>query len=156
MTRQVSETLFENGNEHWIESEPLEKYLKKRKDVKFKGTSTANWRGYIGTWEIVDNKLYLIRLRNSRGDELGTEYLFPGQTRVFAEWFSGDIDIPDGERFRYYNMRYSAFYERNILLRFSKGVFIEKKIVDNREKFEIYRIAVEKRMRESEEREEDE
>jgi hypothetical protein len=58
--------------------------------------------------------------------------LFPGQTKVFADWFTGDIRIPQGE------ILFSIFYAKDIyeedhILSFKDGYLVDAKIVDNYE-----------------------
>jgi hypothetical protein len=62
MTAQVREKLIYNGDTHWMASEPLSSYLKTKPDIKFVICTTACWRGYFGTWEIIDDELYLVEL----------------------------------------------------------------------------------------------
>lgn len=58
---------------------PLDPYLEKH-NLKFQATSTANWRGYVGYWEIIDNKMHLVRISR-------TEFLGGNQARTI------DIDL---------------------------------------------------------------
>ena len=55
----------------------------------FESNSSALWRGYIGSWEINERRLYLVELEGVLEDgtdvTLGT--LFPDfPERVFAHW----------------------------------------------------------------------
>ncbi len=53
----------------------------------FQSNCTALWRGYVGIWEIVNDRLYLIELNGTlqRGERSTLETLFPGfPDRVFA------------------------------------------------------------------------
>ncbi len=43
--------------------------------------STACWRGYIGTWEITKNRLFLVKIEGI--------YEIIGNEPIFADWFSG-------------------------------------------------------------------
>jgi len=63
MTAQVREKLIYNGDTHWMASEPLSDYLKTRPEIRFAIASTACWRGYFGTWEIIDDQLYVVELK---------------------------------------------------------------------------------------------
>ena len=106
MTAQVGETIIYKGERTSMATEPLEEYLKTREDISFESYTTACWRGYFGTWEIKQNKLYLIKLRafvkmNEKVKEVGLDHLFPEQNEVFASWFSGEIRLPQGEMLNY-------------------------------------------------------
>ncbi|NMC58098.1 MAG: hypothetical protein GYA51_01685, partial [Candidatus Methanofastidiosa archaeon] len=135
MTAQVGEKLFFKGNEYYMASEPLNQYLRNLKPKPiFLPPSTACWRGYYGTWEIRTNQLYLISLIAYTGDhkKVGLEFLFPGETSVFAEWFSGALRIPQGKILRYIHFGYESVYERDLFLNFEKGCLLNDKIIENR------------------------
>lgn len=67
MTAQCRERLIYNGEEYYLATEPLASYLIKH-DIRFIAPHTACWRGYIGSWLIEDNKLYLVDLNAYFGD----------------------------------------------------------------------------------------
>ena len=60
MTAQIGEKLFYHGKEYRMASEPpvLSPALKNY-GIDFIGNCTACWRGYLGKWEIKDDKLFL-------------------------------------------------------------------------------------------------
>lgn len=132
MTAQIGEKLIYNGVETWMAAEPLNQYLKNRKDLKFEEMMSACWRGYFGEWEIIDDKLYLIGFdAYVEGKKVDLNFLFPGQDRVFADWFTGQIRIPYGELMEYVHMDYCSIYEKDIILTVVEGVVTEKIIIDN-------------------------
>ena len=47
--------------------------------------SSACWRGYIGSWEIKDGRLYLLKLER--------DYELEGNEPLFAEWVSEELHI---------------------------------------------------------------
>ncbi len=59
MTAQIGETIVYKGENLWTYYEPLKPYLEKNIAIKFDLNTTANWKGYQGEWQIVDNKLFL-------------------------------------------------------------------------------------------------
>ena len=129
MTAQIGETLTYNGcTYHMRNSEPLEAYLEKH-NIVFDAPTSACWRGYVGKWLLENDQLYLIGLNaNLRTSEenIGMDYLFPGQRKVFAEWFSGELCLGYGE---YLFRRY--VYEKEIYLKFVNGKFVSRRGVDN-------------------------
>lgn len=144
MTVQVKERIYYKGELRYTNDYPLDEYIKLfMLEMKSKSItdihkpvliykSTACWRGYEGTWEIRDNKLYLIDLNDypKSSRPFGMDALFPNQTEVFADWFTGEIRIPHGE------ILISIFYgpdthEENHILKFQDGYLIDSKIVDN-------------------------
>ena len=137
MTAQVSETLWYEGKEHAMCSEPLSDYFDlSGKRPKFAEMDTSCWRGYVGEWEIRDERLYLIGLeaRLVNGEEAKLESIFPGfPDRVFAHWYSGTIRIPEGKLLDYVHMGYESVFERDVFMTFEKGVLVDKRIRVNAE-----------------------
>jgi hypothetical protein len=136
----MDEIIFENEC-YSLAGEPLAPYLKE-KGIEFKPSSTDCWRGYLSSWEVKDNKLYLTELRYpswftivngqiefSGKSELNLQTLFPDQKEVFASWFTGRFRICGGEPLHYVHMGYETEYEYEKWLRFDKGIFIQKSIV---------------------------
>jgi hypothetical protein len=140
MTAQEREILHYNGETYWLSTEPLESLLEIMGDEKlaFVSTSTACWRGYVGTWEIENDKLFLIDLKGQTKDiEVVTlDLIFPNQKKVFAEWFSGGIKIPQGKMLHYEHMGYMSIYEKDLFLEFKKVVLIGNREVDNTKTFD--------------------
>ena len=81
-------------------------------------TRTDCWRGYVGHWAIEDDKLYLIEL--DRFEEFSIQELdrfedvpirnilndlFPGQQKVFAEWYSGSIHTTLDDMYMYFDFK---------------------------------------------------
>jgi hypothetical protein len=99
--------------------------------------STANWRGYVGTWEIQEDRLYLISLNGTA--ELDGKYkdvtlkdLFPDfPSGVFAHWYSGTLRCPRGGRLKYVHMGYGSSYEEDLMIELKKGVVVKSWIVNN-------------------------
>jgi hypothetical protein len=133
MTAQAYEKLIYRNEEHKIATEPLEKYLSSNDKPKFSYKSTDCWRGYVGTWEIKSNKLYLIDLVGfTENEDVGMDYLFKNQTKVFADWYSGELKVPQGEMIKYSHRGHFSIYEKDIIFNFNQGNLIDQKIVDNR------------------------
>lgn len=127
MTEQIREKLIYDGVKYWIESEPLEHYFWEEDVVRpiFSFQSMALWRGYVGTWEILNANLYLIGIagRFDDGQEVTLESIFPayGQ-RVFASWFSGTITIPEEGCRQYIDFGDDVTDAINQVLEFKNGV----------------------------------
>ena len=139
MTAQFREKLTYNGKEYGLATEPLEPYLDEH-GFKFYAWCTACWRGYKGSWIIENDKLYLVGFHGwvleSSGENCGSScvdmnYLFPGQEKVFAEWFSGELRIPHGEMLQYYHMGYASVYEKELYLEFKNGCLVGQREIVN-------------------------
>jgi hypothetical protein len=105
--------LFEPGPDEVVR-EPVEDFL----------YSTACWRGYQGTWEIKDGRFYLVALR-------GRFQLRRGEP-ILADWFSGVLRVPRGERLLYVHMGFGSVYEQEVHIKIENGRVMTTKVIDNR------------------------
>ena len=140
MTAQFSELLMLEGKQHSLCSYPLASYFALGgESVAFRASSTALSRGYIGTWEILDQgpdqgqsqRLYLIRLQGWLQDEspVSLETVFPGYPqRVFAHWFSGTLRLPQGQLLHYVHGGFGSCYEQDLLIDVTRGVVTAKRV----------------------------
>lgn len=135
MTIQCKEHLVYKGKDFWLDTEPLEPYLKE-KQISFNAPNSACWRGYVGDWLIENKRFYLVELcafvskhnPNNRfhSEKVGLDYLFPGQDKVFANWFSGILRIPHGELLHYVRS-YPPLHEKEILIKIRQGVVVKSR-----------------------------
>lgn len=92
MSEQMREELQWEGKRFLIDQEPLESFFQLQGGrPELEPAGSCLWRGYLGEWEIVQEKLYLSRLGGALdGDPVSLATVFPGAPeRVFAFWFSG-------------------------------------------------------------------
>lgn len=139
MTIQAGDILSYSGEKTTIATEPLKSYLETRSDVGFIYKSTALVRGYIGTWEIKSKKLYLVSLVGfiDNNEKVDLNYLFPNKTEVFADWFSGDIRIPEGELLEKINLGYTSVFEKDRILTIKEGILISETVKNNTKSINI-------------------
>lgn len=141
MTEQLTETLFYKGIKHLLLCEPLAQFLKEhRRHMRFHMPGTTCSRGYRGTWEVVDGKLYLTKLEGQvdirKTVETGPvlldathEDVFPDSTGpVFAEWFSGELLCVFGEVQRDTRDGYGAVSRHERLLEVRNGVVVGESV----------------------------
>ena len=137
MTAQIRDKILYKGRQYYLATEPLRPYLQAM-DINYPGTSTGNYRGYIATWEVRDEKLYFIEMMipgfTKEMDREGD--LFPGEEKTFAEWYTGKLRIPHGELLEYVHNAYGSIYEKELFLRFLNGKLIGESDKDNRPEFE--------------------
>lgn len=135
MTAQVSEKLLINGQKLRMCACPLDGFLATNsKRWSFAANCTACWRGYVGTWEIVDQRLYLKAVQGelTNGQEASLETLFPGYPDgAFAHWFSGTIRCTQGKMLNYVHGGFASKYERDLFMEFKKGVLVSEHTVVN-------------------------
>lgn len=135
MTAQFKEALIYNNKELRMCALPFSKYLLLAGiDNPFKSQFSSLWRGYTGTWEILDGRLYLIKLYGHLhdGTEGNLETFFPGfPDRVFAHWYSGTLRIPQGKIIKYVHMGFGSIHESDLFLEIQKGILKQEYIVNN-------------------------
>ena len=135
-TAQLPDILIYRGETFSLFTNPLESYFNedhpKPREILAPGC-TASWRGYVATWEIKENHLYLVKLtRGCSKTEIPLEKLFPGRKGpIQALWYDGTLRVPQGKRLMYVHMGYGSVYERDIWLTIEKGRLIEETVTDN-------------------------
>jgi hypothetical protein len=133
MTAQVSEQLTYKGESLSLCSEPLTPFLANI-NLEFQSSSTACWRGYVGSWAIENNHLYLKRISGhlKNGERANLETIFPGfPDGVFAHWFSGELRCPKGGLLKYVHGGYASQYEEDVFIMIEKGIVISERIIKN-------------------------
>ncbi len=82
-------------------------------DLRFQSRSTANWRGYISTWEFRDDILYLADIQGWRDrSTVGMREVFPGhEAGIRADWVSGRLRVPRGKCADYVHAGWGSTYE---------------------------------------------
>jgi hypothetical protein len=131
-TTQFSDILYLDGQEHSLESLPLEQYYGPGNPrPKFRAPNTATWRGYIATWEIDRGVLHLKAIRAwTEQREVGMKDLFPGQKGpVAATWFTGKLRVPQGKILKP-AVPY-PIYEKYLMITVEKGRVVSQEIIDN-------------------------
>jgi hypothetical protein len=139
MTAQIHETLYLDGEETSMvtcpdvpDRHPRVVFLSREQALEKGGRdvsyifSTACWRRYRGTWKIEDGKFWLVALAGS--------FELTGEGPLLADWFSGVLNIPRGERIRYVHMGFESLYEENLLLTIEEGVVVSSRVIDNRDR----------------------
>ena len=146
-TGQQPDVIIYNGKTYALFANPLEEFYKDQKSrplfrVKPHVVSTGNWRGYVATWAIENGFLYLVKVdawicsdwdaRSCRKVKLrglfGSRYR-DGQVK--ANWFSGDLRLPEGKLLQYVHMGYGSVYERELTLSVESGRVMKESVLDN-------------------------
>ena len=143
MAAQLPDKIVIDGKEMDLYSNPLEEYwITKEKRRPMFCTTMECRRGYIATWMLIDNQLYLkdvsgaIRRRNFiLGDKIVNctlEKLFskPGKLGVKADWFSGKLRIPDGSMTMFEDNEYDSRFEKEIILSIDHGNIVKRVTLD--------------------------
>ena len=126
MTAQVPEQLQYEGRTLALCTEPLASYLATLSPAPaFRCSMTALTRAYQGTWAIDNGRLYLVELHGMLQDETHGDLMtvFPDATgNVFADWYTGTLRCPLGERLKYVHMDFRSIHEEDLLIDVKHGV----------------------------------
>jgi hypothetical protein len=135
VTAQFTEVLKHRGETLSLCTYPLNVYWHSSDNpIALQSTSTGCWRGYIGTWEITGDRLYLVKFWGNRKGEsdyeqVGLADVFPYYADgVFAHWFTGELRCPQGERLRYVHSGFESKYEQDLLITVRSGVVIGERL----------------------------
>jgi len=153
-TEQEPDKIIYKGKEYDLHTNPLETYFEKYPDKrpKSKMGSSALYRGYVATFEIIDNQLYLKDIKVMNGDTWDEEgysvivwksvlnKVFPKQKLIKIDWMTGLLVLPYGERVKTTNLdfSYGSTFEHYILLEIDKGDLKTEKLLDY-EKYEKFK-----------------
>ncbi len=150
-TEQMPDVFTQNENKgelvtSWAYKSPLEHYFSKSKiESPFDMMHTANYRGHVAHWELIDEKLYLKAIMvDAQGDEyvknelgLFSEKLEPYELSKmfregitehgkFADWFDGEFLVLFGAKKK--NLEsggYEITYDEYRMMYFEAGVLVE-------------------------------
>jgi hypothetical protein len=151
-TAQIPDILKVDGKTYSINTNPLVPVLVATPDRLPKNgvMSTALWRGYIGSWSIREDRLWLDDVRvpteaymdadapESKQFSSAMKHLFDDSAPRIATWFTGHLIVPTGEMVEYVHMGYGSTYSSYLVVTIVKGVVQERRNLD-RGKFEAFR-----------------
>ena len=136
MTTQITEVLILGRKKHSMASLPLEDYREAGGTLPYTRTTCSGlWRGYVGTWAVRRGRLYLVDIDTTQYSttDLKLHDFFPGcGERVFAEWFSDTLRLPQGEMLMYLPGGVcGGIHEEDLLLTFERGVLVKREVKKN-------------------------
>jgi hypothetical protein len=135
-TVQAPDVIIIDGKNESLDTNPLAPYLSAHPKVipKSDDPSSENLRGYVATWEILNEKLFLrkidVAFRNpgappnedSRIIRNVIHQVFPDSKDIVAAWYSGALVIPRGKLVKYVHMGYGSTYERYTIVTVNEGL----------------------------------
>jgi hypothetical protein len=122
MTAQANEILVYKNQQYSLFGSPLNEFIKKNNNLKFREYTTAHYRGYQGYWLLKDNALYLTKLESNNYSIFD---LFQTNQPVLAEWYTGQIEFGIGKSI------YTSLFDYNetcVVLEIKEGIIVNKKI----------------------------
>lgn len=139
-TGQIADQLIVDGDTLWLFSNPLEDYFDlvgNRNLPGFRGMmSTACWRGYMATWELENDSLFLNRITACHDDDEGNQdadlVAMFGSPKPFAYWVNGILRVPRGEMLDYIHMGYGSIFEADEFIKVKEGEIKRRWVKVNR------------------------
>jgi len=132
MTSQAHEILILEGKKTSMMSCPSlpdeNPHITRKSKIEI--SSTGCWRGYIGTWEIKNSQLFLIGLS-------GENYKLKEETIIFADWFSGELIVPEGNVLTPIHAGFCTVYEQEQRITIKRGLVVDSSLVDNRQSIDL-------------------
>jgi hypothetical protein len=138
-TAQAPDYLVVKGDTFKLFTKPLEALPAKARYVRtiFPFENTNCWNGYVGYWQLSDQKLYLTGIVScsfERKDTLSLATLFGDQYqdgKVAADWFSGELICGYGKLIRYFGDE--PIYQFEPVYQCSLGRITGQETYDNRQ-----------------------
>lgn len=124
MTAQLPDVIYHEGRRRKLMATPLEAYFEQGSQrPSLDHSHSALWRGYIGTWRLENEQLFLVHLRSAgAGSRLTLAMIFPeAKRRVFAAWFTGRLRIPEGRCLAALDGGFMSAHKRETLVEVTKG-----------------------------------
>jgi hypothetical protein len=143
MAAQLPDLIMINSEKMDLYSNPLEQYWKGKeaKRPPFYSLDSCK-RGYIATWEIHDQQLFLRDVDGSvekstfffgkKSVKCSMRMLFSKASKaaVKADWYSGKLRIPRGNMTLYDHAGYNSRFEKEIIITVDKGNVIKTVTLD--------------------------
>jgi hypothetical protein len=138
-TAQLPDYLIYGGEKYALATNPMEAYFKKFPNRRPRPVMTALWRGYVATFEIIQNELWVVNI-DAFGQGNITAQCLDGKDRIKVDWFSGALVMPRGEILHYVHLGYESIYEYYKLIEIQRGKFV-RELNLNYEEYEKYKTA---------------
>jgi uncharacterized protein (TIGR02996 family) len=136
MTAQFAECLRFRGEELRLYAEPLEPYFAAgHPKPEFNGLCSACWRGYVGTWAVRDDVLYVVDIDSPLGGPADSRMreVFPDHPDGRpADWCTDLLRVALGGLVDYVHMGYASTFERDLMLAVDRGRLVYLEEIDNR------------------------
>lgn len=134
-TAQMSDKIIYKGKVYMLHSNPMEAYFEKNPEKQPRGgiVSSALWRGYVATFEVRNDMLYLKDIEIMYRDTIDKENfnskwrsafkeVVPDGKELAIDWMTGLLVLPQGKIVNYVHMGYASTYENYTVLEVDKGI----------------------------------
>jgi len=150
-TTQTPDILIYKGKEYRLLNYLMETYFAKYPDKRpeCEIISTGLYRGYIATFEIKDNQLFLkeIVIMDDKKDERGKTVsgwksvlneIFPNQEYIKVDWITGLLEVVSGEMDDWIKIWSTSDFDYYIVLEVDEGNLNKEKWFERKE-YEIFK-----------------
>ena len=143
MAAQLPDIIVIDGECHDLYSNPLEQYWVANRIRRPSFISSVDCkRGYVATWELKNNHLFL---KTITGEYEKTYFYFwkrikpctlksvlkkSSLNNLAATWFTGKIRIPKGNRILYVHHEYESRFEQEMILTIEQGKVVKSIVLD--------------------------
>ena len=138
-TAQIPDFLIHNGEKYRLIVNPMEPFFKKFPEKRPKRGSTALWRRYVATFEIIQNELWVVDVQIETYDKVEKKRIWEsiikncldGKDKMKIDWFTGILVLPYGEVVKYVHMGYATRYEYYKLIKIENGNYVKELDIDH-------------------------
>jgi len=131
MTIQKNDRIYIDGKLYELLSTPLKAFFEDNPDIPtFKGKMPGCKRGYVATWRLRNNVLYLTGFQQVSPDIFINANKVLTGPKIFAVWYKGILRIPVGPVIHHYSNG-AELHEREIRIYVEYGVVMNHEIVHN-------------------------
>jgi hypothetical protein len=149
-TEQINDFIIYNNEicrlqVSWEYPSPLEMY--EENIYKFNAYSSANYRGFVATWRIDNEILYLDKVEDGNRQEIQLNNIFNNNlvinNSIFAQWFSGFLMIKSSPERVWHESPYSEehfyviVYKNIVIIEIRNGIVINENQYPEREFWNI-------------------
>lgn len=143
MAAQLPDIIVIAGEHRDLYSNPLEQYwiVNKIKRPDFLSSLDCK-RGYVATWELIDNRLVLKEVtgryekryfyfwKRIKPCMLKSIFKKSSINNLTATWFTGKIRVPGGKRIFYVHHDYESRFEQEMILTIEHGKVVKSIVLD--------------------------
>lgn len=142
-TAQIPDRITYEGQAQALYAQPIHALLEARPDLRRRverrigPRCSASWSGLRAEWLVEHDRLYLVGLEANpcerEPDRIPLRKLGArrGEARLFADWFSGELRLPQGAEREYVHMGFESVYERDLFLTIEQGRVVGRRVVEN-------------------------
>lgn len=142
-TAQEPDVLIRNSVEYNLNSNPLEVFFEKYPGKRPKNyiQSSANWRGYIAYFELINNQLFvkdvvIEKIQDSDGNIKKVsvfEEIFTTKDKIRCDFYNGLLIVPHGETLQYVNIGYASLFQFYTVIEIQDGTLSKEKRFNHEE-----------------------